>query len=244
MKMVFVSETDSTNSYIKQVAADSQGETLVVWTDFQTAGRGCGTNSWESEPGKNLTFSILVRPQHIAPRDQFILSMAHAVALKRTLSQYIDDVRVKWPNDIYWRDRKLCGTLIETTLEAQHIKTCIIGTGINVNQQVFRSDAPNPVSLCQILGHEIDRETILYRVAELTDELVSQAADGGAEVIRDEYRSTLYRRGEIYPYRLPNGEQRMLRLDDVSDDGHLLLSSADSKEHLAFAFKEIQFVLD
>ena len=109
---------------------------------------------------------------------------------------------------------------------------------------MFRSDAPNPVSLCQILGHEIDRETILYRVAELTDELVSQAADGGAEVIRDEYRSALYRRGEIHPYRLPNGEQRMLRLDDVSDDGHLLLSSADSKEHLAFAFKEIQFVLD
>lgn len=244
MKMVFVNETDSTNSYIKQVAADSKGETLVVWTDFQTAGRGCGTNSWESEPGKNLTFSIMVRPQHIAPRDQFILSMAHAVALKRTLSQYIDDVRVKWPNDIYWRDSKLCGTLIETTLEAQHIKTCIIGTGINVNQQVFRSDAPNPVSLCQILGHEMDRETILHRVAELTDELVSQAADGGAEAIRDEYRSALYRRGEIHPYRLPSGEQRMLRLDDVSDDGHLLLFSADSKEHLAFAFKEVQFVLD
>lgn len=254
MRMIFVSETDSTNSYLKEwmshadarlrpAGAEGAGETAVVWTDHQTAGRGCGTNSWESEAGKNLTFSILLRPRNIAARDQFILSMAHAVALRRTLALYINKVYIKWPNDIYWQDRKLCGTLIETSLEAQRIKTCIVGTGINVNQRVFRSDAPNPVSLCQILGHEVGREEILKRVVQLTVRLAEQAETGGAEAIREEYRAALYRRGEVHAYRMPDGEERMLRLETVSDDGRLLLSSPDGQQQFSFAFKEIQFVV-
>ena len=243
-ELIFVSETDSTNSYLKRMETDDNGKPTVVWTDFQTAGRGCGTNTWESEPGKNLTFSIMLRPRNIAARDQFILSMAHAVALQRTLSLYIDNVRVKWPNDIYWNDRKLCGTLIETSLGAQHIKTCIIGTGINVNQRVFCSDAPNPVSLWQILHRELNREEVLRQVVEQTIALALLAEDGQAEAIRREYDAALYRKNELHAYRLPSGERREYILTGVSDDGHLLLMPPGNREIDAYAFKEIQFLID
>lgn len=244
IRYIFVNETDSTNSYLKRIETGNDTGSTVVWTDFQTAGRGCGSNSWESEPGKNVTMSLLLHPQHIAARDQFILSMAHAVALKRTLSLYINNVYIKWPNDIYWFDRKICGTLIETSLEAARIKSCIIGTGINVNQEEFLSDAPNPVSLRQILGQEIPREEILKQVAESTMEAVEMAENGQAETIRQEYRGALYRKNEVHTYRLPNGERRAYELIDVTDDGHLLLSSPDGKHQDTFAFKEIQFEIE
>ena len=239
-ELIFVSETDSTNNYLKRMEENTEG-TTVVWTDFQTAGRGCGSNTWESEPGKNLTFSIRFHPNGVAARDQFILSMANAVALKRTLELYIDNVRIKWPNDIYWHDRKLCGTLIETSLDGSNIRNCILGTGINVNQREFLSDAPNPVSLFQILGHEVDRKELLQQMVKNIMSAVDGVGDGQADDIRQEYRMALYRLDEVYPYILPNGERRLFRLENVTDDGHLLLTTPDGTEQHSFAFKEIQF---
>ena len=234
-------EVDSTNNYLMRIEPTGADEVTVVWTDCQTSGRGCGTNSWESEPGKNLTFSIGFRPCNIPARNQFILSMANAVALKRTLDAYTDGISIKWPNDIYWHDRKLCGTLIETSLEGSYIRRCIIGTGINVNQRMFLSDAPNPVSLYQILGHELDREKLLRQVMENFVLVVNRVGDGQADDIREEYRAALYRRNEVHPYLLPNGERRLYMLTDVTDDGHLLLTTPDGLEQHSFAFKEVQF---
>ena len=248
--IIHIEETDSTNRYLTSHGDCPSVRDLtrglspceVVWADYQTAGRGCGTNTWESERGRNLLFSILLHPTGVLAADQFILSMANALALRDTLAEYIDDVTIKWPNDIYWRDYKICGTLIETTLKGQHIGDCIIGTGINVNQYGFHSDAPNPVSLCQVLGHEVDREELLGKVLDKLARYMGMVADGLWDSIRSHYRRHLYRLGKTAPYRFPDGREELCWLVNVTDDGHLELFHDHCQTYL-LAFKEVQFVV-
>ena len=167
-KIVHIDETDSTNSWLrKRLAADERSDAnLVIWAEYQTAGRGCGTNRWESERGENLTFSMAIHPKELPATQQFHISMAISLAICEALGQYIGDVSIKWPNDIYWRNGKIGGILIENTLKGSSIMESIIGVGLNVNQRVFKSDAPNPVSMWQICEHETDRETLLKEILE------------------------------------------------------------------------------
>lgn len=232
-QVINIEETDSTNHWLRE---HGKGDMVVV-AGYQTAGRGCGTNSWESERGKNLTFSVLLHPTHVLAKDQFIISMANALALADTLDRYTDGISIKWPNDIYWNDSKLCGTLIETRLQGNHIRDCIIGTGINVNQQRFLSDAPNPVSLYQLTGHDTDLkeilETFLYELGRLFDHW-------SPELMRERYRQRLYRRQGLFSYRDKEG-LFLAELITVSDDGTLLLLDESGKRH-SYRFKEVTFI--
>ena len=128
---------------------------VVVSTDWQTSGRGQGTNCWESERAQNLLFSVMAQPLCVSVQQQFVLSMAGALAIKEVLDQFSPYFSIKWPNDIYWHDRKISGTLIETSLARGQISRFVYGIGLNVNQQRFLSDAPNPVSLVQITGQPL-----------------------------------------------------------------------------------------
>ena len=236
-KIVHIDETDSTNRWLrerKQENASAGMEDMVVWTDFQTAGKGQGTNSWESERGKNLLFSILYHPEGISANRQFVISMAISLAIADALGEQIGDVSIKWPNDIYWRNAKIGGILIENRLSGQIIKDSIIGVGINVNQQHFHSDAPNPVSLWQIHGHETDREALLHEILDRFILYINQD-------IKERYKGILYRRKGFHPYSDKNGNF-MATLEDVEDDGHLLLSDESGKER-RYAFKEIQYII-
>ncbi|MCI6161153.1 MAG: biotin--[acetyl-CoA-carboxylase] ligase [Prevotellaceae bacterium] len=247
IKTLYIKEVESTNDYLWRYRPAEGEDMTVAWTDFQSAGRGCGTNRWESEKGKNLTFSLLVHPQGIPAEKQFILSMANAVALKQTLDEYVGDVRIKWPNDIYWRNKKLCGTLIESRLCGKHIKDCIIGTGINVNQQNFCGDAPNPVSICQIVGHETEREEMLQRFVRCWVAYLKKLDRGEWEEVRNIYRASLYWKGERHKFRHLDGREAVYTLEDVEDDGHLVLGKscgAGEKMLSKYAFKEIQYVID
>ncbi|MCR4604076.1 MAG: biotin--[acetyl-CoA-carboxylase] ligase [Prevotella sp.] len=241
IKTVHLTETDSTNSWLKANGSDSD---MVVWADFQTAGRGCGENTWESEDGKNLLFSMLYHPHEMPASEQFIISMANALALRDALSHYSDDITIKWPNDIYWRDKKICGTLIETSLQGGLIKHCIIGTGLNVNQPVFRSNAPNPVSLCHILGREVSREEVMEHVLACTEQQLERLAHGDWEAIRNGYRQHLYRQGESHDF-LMEGRRVTCRLIGVTDDGHLQLlpEGMEEEQPRLFAFKEVSFII-
>ncbi|MBR1689075.1 MAG: biotin--[Prevotella sp.] len=236
-RLIHIDETDSTNRWLREAAIEGE-ELTVVWADYQTAGRGCGTNAWESERGQNLTFSILCHPHQIPANRQFLISMAISTAIADAIGRYAgEDISIKWPNDIYWRDRKLCGILIECTLSGQLLKDCIVGVGLNVNQQAFVSDAPNPVSLRQITGQDTDRELLLRDIVRRFD------ADLAALGIQTEhyYRSRLYRHEGFWPYRDAGG-QFLAELVDVENDGHLLLR--DEQGCLRrYAFKEVSFKL-
>ena len=234
-KIVHIDETDSTNRWLKshQLIAKSQ-EPMVVLTDYQTAGKGQGTNSWESERGKNLLFSIFYHPEAIPANRQFVISMAISLAIADALGEQIGDVSIKWPNDIYWRNGKIGGILIENRLSGQIIRDSIIGVGINVNQQHFHSDAPNPVSLWQIHGQETDREALLHEILDRFSLYIHQE-------IKERYKAILYRRKGFHPYSDKEGTF-MATFVDVEDDGHLLLSDESGKER-RYVFKEVQYII-
>ena len=229
--IIHIDETGSTNRWLREHADTERNQ--VVWTDYQSAGRGCGSNTWESERDKNLLFSMLIHPLGLKANAQFSISMAISIAIVRALQPLLGDdtLSIKWPNDIYWRDRKLCGILIENRLSGAFVRDSIIGVGLNVNQAQFISDAPNPVSLCQITGCEHDREALLHRVIERI----------GLDVDAEEYRSLLYRRHGFHAYRDADGDFEA-ELITVEDDGHLLLRDLNGQQR-RYAFKEVQFTI-
>lgn len=237
-KKIHIEETDSTNRYLWE--SHGEEDMVVVVADYQTAGRGQGTNSWESERGKNLLFSILVKPTMMTPANQFVLSMAEALALKSVLDGYTDDITLKWPNDIYWKDKKIGGTLIETAVADHCLKKCVFGTGINVNQEVFRSDAPNPVSLRQILGRETPVDEILQQVLEAFEREYQKVLSGDYDDISTRYQQALYRRTGYHTYRDENGlfEAAMI---GVRPTGQLLLRDREGKAR-EYMFKEVTFM--
>ena len=226
-----IDETDSTNRWLREQGGE---ENMVVWADYQTAGRGCGTNHWESERGKNLTFSMLLHPHDVPAQKQFRISRAISLAICKALGQHIGDLSIKWPNDIYWRDGKIGGILIEVTLQGNKVKDCIIGIGLNINQRVFRSDAPNPVSMWQICEQETDCEQLLQEILQAFQEYMCKSN-------KDEYQSMLYRRKGFHPYADKDGAF-MAEIIDVEDDGHLFLRD-DNGQLRRYAFKEVTFVI-
>ena len=230
-KIIHIDETDSTNRWLKE---NGEG-TMVAVADYQTAGKGCGTNSWESERGKNLTFSMLIHPTDIPASQQFRITEVVSVALCEVLEQYIGDVSIKWPNDIYMGDKKICGVLIENRLQGNVIVDSIIGIGLNVNQTEFVSDAPNPVSLRQLLGREIDREALLHDFLE-TLETVSSS-----ETTYSAYRNKLFRLGKQAVFSDETGRFEGT-IQDVETDGRLLIKDLAGQAR-RYAFKEVQFVI-
>lgn len=243
---IFLDETDSTNNYIKSLLATLDGvepepRITVAYTDFQRAGRGQGTNKWSSERGANLLFSILCHPLWVPVQSQFLISEAEAIALRDALTAITGDITIKWPNDIYWKDKKISGTIIENTLSGGHIKDCIIGTGINVNQREFGSEAPNPVSLYQITGKETDREALLKDIVRRFDEYLTDLQNGNYEKIVSLYTSYLYRGHGFHAFRDKDGEFEAA-IVEVEDDGHLILRDHDDRIR-SYAFKEVEFII-
>ena len=220
-------------------------ELTLVDTDCQTAGRGQQGNSWESEAGCNLSFSLVCHPNFLAASAQFVLSQAIALAVRDALAEEARGgdgaaFTVKWPNDIYYGDCKISGTLIECDLQGKGIMNCIIGTGVNVNQTRFRSDAPNPVSLSQITGRVHDREALLCAIVQRFNELYQRIRQGEAEEVRRLYAERLYRREGLYRYADAKGEFSA-RIAAVEPTGHLVLQ-LENNETRRYEFKEIRFL--
>ncbi len=241
-EIIHLHETASTSDYLSSIATPSADAMTVAVAEYQTAGRGQGYNKWESEKGKNLLFSILTGSVEVAAREQFVLSMAGALALKAVLDGYCEDISLKWPNDIYWRDRKISGTLIETSLAGKHIVRCIYGIGLNVNQREFRSDAPNPVSLYNIIGEETRLDTLLDSILERFEHYYQMAAEGKCDEISTEYHAALYRRDGMHAYEdSQTGERFEARIKGVELCGLLHLVDSDGKERV-YTLKEVRFV--
>lgn len=239
-KIIRLKETDSTNRFLKELQEDGDEEMVIAIADYQNAGKGQGTHTWESEGGKNLLFSIKVHPRWVSVRQQFLLSMAEALALKDALDSYVDDVTLKWPNDVYWKDKKISGTLIETIIDSRGIKTCIFGTGVNVNQKEFRSDAPNPVSLCQILGHDVDRDEVFDKIINAFEQYYELLRRADYMDVSGIYHMALYRRKGFHRYEDVNGEFEGAFVE-VEDDGHLILHDKQGKIR-SYAFGELKFL--
>lgn len=235
---VRVEETDSTNNHLRRLLEQrTLPEGSIVLADFQSKGRGQAGNSWESDPGKNLLFSMVVYPDRLPASRQFLLSQVTSLSVKAALDPYISDVTVKWPNDIYWKEQKICGMLIENDLESNYLSTSLIGIGLNVNQEVFKSNAPNPVSLKQITGSEYEPVDLLNRFHSAFFSWYFRLLQGESEEIRQSYKQALYRRDGFFPYEDNKGPFDA-KIREVEPDGHLLLEDRQGSLR-RYAFKEV-----
>ncbi|MDD4777127.1 MAG: biotin--[acetyl-CoA-carboxylase] ligase [Fermentimonas sp.] len=240
--VIRLKEVDSTNNYLKSLVREQRPEEgSMVIADFQSVGRGQMGNGWCSEKGKNLLFSILIYPDIVPVNEQFIISRIASLAVKNTLDQFTDDIRIKWPNDIYWKDKKIAGMLIENDVQGKNIENSVIGIGININQDDFPEQLPNPVSLKQIVGSEQDRDYILDTFVREFFLLYRELQNGDVRVIEDEYMLDLYRINDYYWFEDDNGRfQAMIKA--VEPSGHLVLKALENGEDRVYAFKEVSFV--
>ena len=235
----FIEQTESTNALIrKRLTTEDLPEMFVLRTGFQSAGKGQQGNSWESEAGKNLLFSMLLKPNNIAVDKQFIVSQMISLAIKKVLDQFAEGFSIKWPNDIYWNDKKIAGILIENTLQANKIKWMIVGVGLNVNQQNFVSNAPNPISLFNIVGKELPINEVLENILFVFEQLYRT---NDAVVIREEYLENLYRGAGFHKFKAEN-QIFEAQITNIFPDGQIELETT-TDEILKFYFKEVEFVI-
>lgn len=240
--IIKLTETNSTSTYIKELCKQQKPEEFTtIVSEFQSAGYGQTGNTWESEAGRNLLFSFVFYPTSCIPREQFYLSQFISLAIEESLKRFGNGFSIKWPNDIYWHDKKICGILIEIEICGNMIQQCIAGIGIDVNQTQFRGSAPNPVSLAQITGKEFDTDELLYDIMKRVKQYYQLFKEGNIKVITKRYFCSLYRKKEMHTYRDADGEFRA-QIIDILPQGTLILKD-DKKCRREYNFKEVSFVI-
>ena len=213
----------------------------VVWADYQTAGRGQRGHEWHSRKGENLTFSVVLEPTFVPIAEQFSVSEVVALSLVDMLSEYGIGARIKWTNDIYVGDRKLVGILIEHSLSSTTLRRTIVGIGINVNQTEFDPSIPNPVSMAQLLGKELNAEEVLKCFLKHLQRNY-EALREMQNLLHQRYNSLLYRLNEWHTYALPSGERFSAKILGTAPSGALRLEDekGQTKDYL---FKEVEFII-
>ena len=261
---MYIAETDSTNSLMqrllrgeeRQYAACLDEPIPLLYTTWQTAGRGQTGNGWESERGKNVLLSYLLREPQIKATEQFELNILAAVLTHLALKDWLTDAQkplltIKWPNDIYYGDRKIAGILVENSLSGSDVLHSIAGIGINVNQEHWVGNAPNPISLKQITG----RETHIANVMQTLQIYLNAWRATACEWRREYYMQHLYRSEGYWPFverevsttptrnapKTAEG-QFMARIKTILPTGELVLVDQQGQEH-TYHFKQIRYVL-
>ena len=226
---MYIANTNSTNTLLKQLAAEGNPPEFI-YAGYQTAGRGQTGNGWESEANKNLLCSILLPPD----KNLHFLNIAVGVALLRVIGE---DFTIKWPNDIYYGDKKAAGILVENAIIGNEIRYSIAGIGLNVNQTTFVSDAPNPISLKQIRGQEYDIERLMNQLLKAVHTILNEPE----QEIWSYYKSHLYRREEFWPFEDKKGRFEAA-IQDVLPTGEIVLRDTNGLIR-QYEFKQIKYIL-
>jgi BirA family biotin operon repressor/biotin-[acetyl-CoA-carboxylase] ligase len=241
---------DSTNAYASQVFTTSEFEDgTVIQAHEQYAGRGQHDHTWLSEAGKNLTFTVCLKPRFLAPDRQFQLNKAIALAvldfIRSFTSQGIEKSqeisRIKWPNDIYYGDRKIGGILIENKIMGSILEATFAGIGLNINQMHFAPDIPNPVSLIQILGHETILKDALVSLCGLLDKRYLDLMHTDQVHPDREFDQNLLGFDQWRDF-LCDGKLLEGRIKGVDNSGRLLVENQND-EILYFSHKEIEYII-
>ncbi len=249
MKITHFKNIESTNSYLQNLLDNGEdvADNIVV-TDFQTSGKGQGKNVWHSEEGKNLLFSITLDMSFLKAEDQFLLTQMVSVAVIDVLKKYLpeENLFIKWPNDIYFNDKKIAGVLIKNEIKGMMMGTSIIGIGLNVNQTDFDESLPNPISMKIIMGKDYDLEKILLEVTESLSHQVtkcqSQRQCHRQSPIANSYINHLYRYKQWAFYE-HEGRLKEMMIIGYDRFGRLMLKEKNNREVIC-DLKEITFVIE
>lgn len=244
LKTIHFESIDSTNKYALKLIADGQCEEgLVIIADEQTAGKGHADNFWESEKGKNLTFSLVLKPFFIEPSNQFLLTQIVSVAILNFLKKRIppEIVKIKWPNDIYVENKKIAGILIQNTIRGNSLDYSIVGVGLNANQEVFVSDVPNPVSMIYYTGEQHNPGKLLGDLFnEISTVYTNSASPHFVDSLNEFYLANLYRFNEISDYK-SKGKEFKGKIIGIGEYGKLQIENREG-EVIEFDFKEVEFL--
>lgn len=241
-KTLYFDNLTSTNSHaIHLLSAEKLSEGTIIQAGFQSAGRGQPGNAWESTKDKNLLMSIILYPEEINPDNQFLVSMSVSLGICDYLDQVLTGVSVKWPNDIYVNDDKIAGTLIESSTMGNKVVYMVAGIGLNVNQEIFRSNAPNPVSMKMLTGKEYPLDDVLAGLCRSIDKWYGILKDGNLRKILKEYNSRLYRLNKWSSYRDNKGGFTG-RIKSSGVDGRITMEKKDAGR-MQYYFKEVEFII-
>jgi len=233
----------STNQYAQDLLTKTKpAEGTIILTPKQFAGKGQLNNKWESEPGKNLTFSLIIYPSFLNVRKQFLLNQMVSLSVYETLKAFLNTgLSIKWPNDIYVLNKKIAGILIQNSIKGSTMQSSVIGIGLNINQQVFLSKAPNPTSLAIETGQEAQLEEILHFFCKKLEINYLKLKAGEYSSIQTQYQKNLFRCGISHSFKKPDGSIFTGRILGVNEFGKLVIESTQGKE--TFNFKEISYIL-
>lgn len=243
MKIVHFDTLPSTNQYCELLDLNEVEEFTVYWADAQTAGIGQRGNHWHSAPRQNLTFSLILKPTALAAADQYQLTKALSLGIHDWLSAIVPEtekIKIKWPNDIYYDDKKICGTLISSRLKGTNLHTAIAGIGLNINQTQFPDWVSNPTSLRLISGrtYNLDRclTDLVHNIAHRYERLLRATDSPDSDYLSHLFRLSLPSR---YRYQ---GQTITATILGVNRYGHLLLR-CDTGLEITCQLKEIQTLL-
>ena len=237
-KLHYLPTCHSTNDIASELLAQKKAtEGTLIVTDDQIAGRGQRGNAWESVPYQNVTLSVVLLPNFLHPKDQFLMTMMISVALIDLLCAFLPDgLKIKWPNDIYYYDRKIAGILIESAIQQEDIESTIIGIGLNVNQSQFIT--PNAISLFQITNRQFHLEGIISRLCETMEKRYLELKGGDWTTLKSTYTKSLYRLNQVH--RFQSTEAFTGKIRGVEDTGKLCIEV--NGKILTFDFKEVKFI--
>ncbi|RNL50626.1 biotin--[acetyl-CoA-carboxylase] ligase [Pedobacter jejuensis] len=241
--LIKLKEVDSTNNYLKNLASNSEPlpEGTVIMADNQFAGRGQQESVWQTEPGKNISTSIYLKPSFLPISKQFYLNMAVSLAVADALSFFLPSpVVVKWPNDIYYNRKKLGGILIENALTGSIIKSSVVGIGLNINQQAFGKDlSTKATSMFLVLNEELDLEHVMEKIFVYMEKYYLILKSERYAILHNDYlKRLLY--FDIAGSFIQNGQVFEGKIKGVEDSGHLIMEVDGNIKH--FNFKEIEYI--
>lgn len=241
MHIIFLNETPSTNNYATgRLQSEPLEEGTVVLTFRQTHGRGQAKNRWESKNNCNLTFSLILRPDFLPASAQFLISQVVSLGIADYLSSEIENVVIKWPNDILTGNRKIAGILIENSIMGNHIAWTVAGIGLNINQKTFSKYMPPAISMSKLTGKLYNPEKVLHSLYSAIMSNYKLLKTGNTEEIQKQYFQKLFRMNDWWYYRA-EGKTFEARITGTDEFGRLILEDRKG-EITIWPFKGVEMV--
>ena len=239
---ITLNSVDSTNNYAMQAIKDGAAKHGTAYFAFeQTAGKGQRNKQWLSVKGQNIMLSIVLDIKSLSVDRKFYLNVISALAVKNLFNKYTAEIiKIKWTNDIYYRDRKTAGILIENVIKGDKIIHSVVGFGININQTDFDAQLKNPVSLKQITGKEYDVIKLAKKLCSLFNEKYCQLIKGDLNALINEYNEYLYKKNELVTFKKSDAlfKGRVINVDDA---GRLIVETSHKE---AFEFGSIEWIIE
>ena len=238
-KAFFLPICHSTNEMASVLLAkQEQLNGTVVYTDFQSGGKGQRGNTWESADGQNILISIILDTDFVEPSNFFDLTIITSLAIHDVLSDYLKEgFKIKWPNDLFFHDNKIGGILIENYIKQNTIEWCILGVGLNINQRKFQEK--NAISLARICGQSFDREELINILLRKVESRYFQLKNGEKIRLKNDYMSKLYWKNELHVFQ-SEGTYFNGKIIDVEPSGKLKVEVEEGER--SFDFKEVSFI--